>query len=292
MNSYSTRSGRSLRTLGWQWLESEQAWILMPPKPQAILHFLGGALIGAAPQIIYEGLLVELARSGYGVIALPYDTSRFHRQLATQLAQRFRQVQQHLDLLSLPTFGIGHSLGGKLQILSCLVDPQLSQHRSGTIVIAYSNAPYEEALPGGTWIRAMITGWGFQASGGDFWPTWSDLTPDPLYEFVAAEFDPAPAELNQWIESDYCVSRNLLIRFDRDPIDDVLALFPILHRKFGQSVTLQQLPGDHGTSTGISYPFSVGSEFTPVDAVGQWLYASANAGNRTLIQTLCDWLVI
>ena len=45
------------------------------PAPRALLHFLGGAFVGAAPSITYRYLLEELARAGYVVVCTPYQLS-------------------------------------------------------------------------------------------------------------------------------------------------------------------------------------------------------------------------
>lgn len=46
------------------WMEVEGAWVLYPPSnraPEAVVHFLGGAFVGAAPQISYRLFLEALS---------------------------------------------------------------------------------------------------------------------------------------------------------------------------------------------------------------------------------------
>ena len=52
-------------------------YVLRPPEsagaPRALIHFLGGALLGAAPQSTYRYLLERLSSRGYLVVATPYQ---------------------------------------------------------------------------------------------------------------------------------------------------------------------------------------------------------------------------
>ena len=46
------------------WTEIEGCWVLLPPygrKAEAVIHFLGTAFVGAAPQLAYKSLLEALA---------------------------------------------------------------------------------------------------------------------------------------------------------------------------------------------------------------------------------------
>lgn len=50
-------------------------FLLRPPNgqaPKALLHFLGGAFVGAAPHLTYNYLLSGLAEMGFLVVATPY----------------------------------------------------------------------------------------------------------------------------------------------------------------------------------------------------------------------------
>jgi hypothetical protein len=47
------------------WQEVEGCWVLRPPggaAPEAVVHFLGGAFVGAAPQLSYRLFLEALAQ--------------------------------------------------------------------------------------------------------------------------------------------------------------------------------------------------------------------------------------
>ena len=52
---------------GGDWRQVEECWVLYPPngvQPKALVHFIGGAFVGAAPQLAYRPLLEALAARG------------------------------------------------------------------------------------------------------------------------------------------------------------------------------------------------------------------------------------
>lgn len=66
-----------VETLGLRgrWEEMGGNYLLRPPDdeaPKALLHFLGGAFVGAAPHLTYNYLLSGLAEMGFLVVATPY----------------------------------------------------------------------------------------------------------------------------------------------------------------------------------------------------------------------------
>lgn len=50
-------------------MEVEGSWVLRPPMSsapaRAVIHFLGGAFLGAAPQLTYRLFLENLAAQGF-----------------------------------------------------------------------------------------------------------------------------------------------------------------------------------------------------------------------------------
>src|SRR3712207_8300559 len=42
---------------------SGSSWVLIPPRPKGIVHFLGGAFVATAPHVTYRWLLEQLGRS-------------------------------------------------------------------------------------------------------------------------------------------------------------------------------------------------------------------------------------
>lgn len=258
---------------GLQWRQVGECWIVSSPQPQAVVHFLGGAFVGSLPQIFFQGLLEGLARSGLGVIATCYTTDPDHAQIARTVAHLARETQTAMGWQDLPVFGLGQSLGGKLQILSCILDPECREQRRGTILFAYNNSSLDDALP---WKR-----WGLEpladlAKGANLYPY-----PD--------EFEPSPAKLNQLIQTQYSVAPHLLIKFDRDTIDEINPLYNLLSQRFGDQVTYRLLSGDHGTGVSRAYPFQV-EQFTPLDALGQFMYESLTQETLGLSRTIQTWI--
>jgi hypothetical protein len=266
------------------WQTDGHTWFLLPPQPRAVVHFLGGAFVGAAPQVFYSRLLEELARMGMAVVATPYTTDIDHAQLALNAAQSLHRSLQSKGLLELPLFGLGHSLGCKLQILSCLAVPSLGSQRRGNIFLAYSNAGLDRALP---LLRLLAQAWPQQQLA-DLWRMWMGSSSPPVNLWL--EFEPSPAETNRLIEEQYPVRHNLLVEFRQDDIDDIPLLYQQLCRKYQGYTEWQHLEGDHLTPLGFSYPFQVGEEFSPIDAFGQLIYQNLLAPNHQMIRSIQAWL--
>ena len=259
--------------VAWQWRQLGDSWILSPPRPRAMIHFLGGAFVGSLPHLFFQGLLEPLARAGFGIIATGYTTAPDHGQIARQIAQIACSVQETLGWQDLPVFGLGQSLGGKLQILSCILDPTCCERRRGNILFAYNNSSLNDALPWRQWGLEPLADWARS----------SNLYPYP------AEFDPSPAKTNYLIQTQYTIAPHLLIKFERDTIDEIKSLYDLLSPRFGDQVTYCLLSGDHGTGVSRSYPFQV-DQFTPLDAIGQFMYEAIHQETLGLSGTIRKWL--
>ncbi|GJR65450.1 alpha/beta hydrolase fold protein [Tanacetum coccineum] len=109
--------------------------LFIPPpkgkKPKAIIKFLGGAFIGAVPEVTYGYLLGVLANEGYLIISVPYNVTFDHSQAAREVFERFHSCLNSLltyglpsdallaaELVDLPLYSVGHSNGALLQVLS------------------------------------------------------------------------------------------------------------------------------------------------------------------------------
>ncbi len=248
----------------------------MPPRPQALIHFLGGAFIGLAPHILYDSVLTDLARANYGILAPIYQTQSNHTLVAQRICHQLKSIQDRLGYPQLPTFGLGHSLGCKLHILSCIDDPHIGKQRWGNIFMAYSNSSLQSAVPWGASFQTLFDSLGS--------PSWLDPN------LWIGEFDPSPSQLMKLLETQYSVAPHLLIKFKQDTIDDIEDLYQALHQKFRETVTLNYLMGDHGTSVGSRYPFTIGPLITPLDVLGQFIYENLNQANYQLSQTIQTWL--
>ncbi|KAJ8767480.1 hypothetical protein K2173_017524 [Erythroxylum novogranatense] len=139
----------------------ESCLVVPPPKemkPRAIIKFLGGAFIGAVPEVTYSYFIELLAKEGYLIISVPYNVTFDHAQASSQVYERFNAC---LDLIltsglpdanltpaqldDLPIFSVGHSNGALLQVLTgsyfCDKIPKANA------IISFNNRPATEAVP-------------------------------------------------------------------------------------------------------------------------------------------------
>jgi len=115
---------------GNRWLDVDGVKVLLPPTglPKAVVHFIGGAVLGLYPHVAYDALLARVAEGAQvAVVAPPYELALEHDDLAQESAAQFErtmaQLRQRFAGLfpsgaeALPVYGLGHSLGAKLQLL-------------------------------------------------------------------------------------------------------------------------------------------------------------------------------
>ncbi|XP_020550274.1 uncharacterized protein LOC105164990 isoform X2 [Sesamum indicum] len=136
--------------------------LVIPPtegkKPKALIKFLGGAFIGAVPEVTYSYLLELLAKEGYLIISVPYNVTFDHELVTREIYERFHACLDLIlmnglpengisaaEIADLPFFSIGHSNGALLQVLVgsyfCEKIPKANA------IISYNNRPASEAVP-------------------------------------------------------------------------------------------------------------------------------------------------
>ena len=126
-------------------------YLLRPPledgPPRALIHFLGGALVGKAPHISYRYLLERLAAEGYLVVATPYDLSFDHLTTCDDILSRFERIAGPLARTygGLPVVGVGHSCGSLLQLMITSLFPDTP--RAANALLSFNNKPIQEAVP-------------------------------------------------------------------------------------------------------------------------------------------------
>ena len=131
------------------------SWVFRPSNPpKAIAFVLGGAFVGAAPQISYRGLCSELADSGYVVLATPFEMSFDYLEMCDNILDVAEPAYASLveEYGSLPLIGIGHSCGALLQALLCSVfrgtgSPLADAERRANVLLSFSNKPASSAVP-------------------------------------------------------------------------------------------------------------------------------------------------
>jgi Protein of unknown function (DUF1350) len=247
-----------------EWQEHQGCWVLIPPRPRGILHFLGGAFVATAPQLTYARLLESLAQKGYVIIATPFLNTFDHRAIAYEVHWKLERTLRYLSETilrqrSLPIYGIGHSMGCKIHLL---IGSEFAPPRAGNIFISFNNFPVEKSIP----FAEMIA------------PT------------LGVEFTPTPREFMDIVEDRYPVERNLLIQFTQDTLDQSDRLAFILKSKFPNLVAKQKLPGTHVTPMGAELKWNTGQQFSPWDAIGQWVRQSVYQDLQKLEDHLLIWL--
>lgn len=247
------------------WQEFSGNWIYIPSRPKAILHFLGGAFIGAAPHVTYRSLLEDTSQKGYAIIATPFINTFDHVDIARNVLESFEwcveqlQIARKLPNRYLPIYGLGHSMGCKIHLLIGSLFPV---ERAGNILISFNNFPARRSIP----------------------------FADNLPEDFNFDFTPNPAQTNEIISQKYQVRRNLLIKFTQDDLDQTLSLHPILQERFSNLVTLKRLPGNHLTPLSQNVKWKPGKEFSPIDAIAQWVKQEINREPDRLKQEMFRWL--
>lgn len=137
--------------LSGRWEEVGGNFLLRPPEGvevKAVLHFLGGAFVGAAPHITYGYLLNGLAEEGFVVVATPYPIGFDYLEVCDGILERFEQAALPLaqQYGPLPVIGIGHSLGALLQLLITCLFPDTP--RAANALLSFNNKPAKQAVPG------------------------------------------------------------------------------------------------------------------------------------------------
>jgi hypothetical protein len=250
------------------WREISGNWIITPSHPTAVVHFLGGAFVAAAPHVTYRLLLEFLADNGYAVIATPFLNSFDHEAIARQVLWSFENGMDYLhDRVMrrryVPIYGLGHSMGCKLHLLIGSLFPE--EERAGNILMAFNNYPARRSIP--------------------LWEQFTQVAPGMDVEFV-----PSPEETNQLIAKHYQVRRNLLIKFTKDDIDQTRSLSDVLHDRFPEMTTVKILKGNHLTPLGQEMQWQVGTHFSPLDALGQFVKQEIYRDVNQLKQSILHWL--
>lgn len=253
-----------------EWREVAGNWLWVPPQPTAIIHFLGGAFVAAAPNLTYKLLLEALGRRGYLIVATPFINTFDHRTIAQEVLVTFDQGLHYLEnrvtLKRLPIYGLGHSMGCKLHLL---INSLYEVERQGNILMAFNNYSARRSIP---FLEQVMT----------FSPTWSALN--------TMEFVPSPEETFDLIDRYYPVERNLLIKFRKDDIDQTRPLHDVLMRHFPTLTSVQILPGTHTTPMAQDLPWQPGTNFSPFDAVGQFIKQEFTRDLRQLEDIILMWL--
>jgi len=224
-------AGRRQAAAELTWRQRGSLWILQPAgaPPRGLIEFIGGSYLAATPQVSYRRLLEALADRGWQIHAWSYVPGFDHQLQANDAWRLFRQERQRWQeslaaqdgaMASPPgaaVLRLGHSLGCKLHLLA----PDAGRGAGGLVALAFNNFSAERSVP---LLAEVGQQFGFRS-----------------------EFSPSPSETLRLVGSQYRQSRNLLVRFERDELDQSGRLLAALRQRPEDATSLLECPGDHLT---------------------------------------------
>ncbi len=195
-----------------RWRQRGDIWELEPAAlERGTLEFIGGSYLAASPQLSYRRLLEALASLGWRVRAWSYVPGFDHQDQANLAWRRFRQLRGADGAV----LRLGHSLGCKLHLLA----PDGGRGSSALVALSFNNFSAERSIP-------LLAELGQQFN-------------------FRSEFSPSPEQTLTQVALTYRQPRNLLVRFNRDQIDQSKRLLGVLQARPDDASELQELPGDH-----------------------------------------------
>ncbi|KAL8153144.1 hypothetical protein V2J09_010904 [Rumex salicifolius] len=292
------------------WTQIEGSWVLEPKhmKPISVVHFIGGIFVGAAPQLTYRLFLELLCEKGVLVIATPYASGFDHFLIADEAQFKFDRCLRCLQEVAtdLPTFGIGHSLGS---VIHLLIGSRYAVQRNGNVLMSFNNKEASVAVP----LFSPV----FVPVAQRFGPLLAQIASSPTVRFGAEmtlkqlenlspsvmkqvlplveqlpplymdlvqgreDFIPKPEETRKLVKAYYGLTRNLLIKFKDDTIDETSTLAQVLTVDSAVSsmldISIRTLPGDHGLPLQQALPDVPPAMADAVNRGGEFL-ANVTAG--------------
>eukprot|EP01041_Mallomonas_annulata_P013131 gene13131-27761_t len=137
------------------WLSLGGCNVLLPVNqrvPRSIVHFTGGFIAGSAVSSGYSTMLRHLALKGFMIVATAIPPIELnHKRVAEQTSDTFLDCYKSYILPSLgtvgkdvPIIGLGHSLGGKLMVISGSKEsPSINQ---ANIFLAFNNFGAKDSI--------------------------------------------------------------------------------------------------------------------------------------------------
>lgn len=197
-----------------QWRQRGDIWQLEPRGvPRGTVEFIGGSYLAATPQLSYRRLLEALASRGWRIRAWSYVPGFDHQDQANTAWRRFRQLRDSDP--DAPLVRLGHSLGCKLHLLA----PDGGRACDALVALSFNNFSAERSVP-------LLAELGQQFN-------------------FRSEFSPSPEDTLLQVARSYRQPHNLLVRFQRDQIDQSKRLLAVLQGRAGDASRLTELPGDH-----------------------------------------------
>ena len=209
-----------------RWRQLGQTWCLWPARPIGLIEMLGGSYLSAKPQFTYKRLLEELSNKDLAIHAWGYLPGLDHQSQANKAWKDLRKCKEQLEnrvgVLPLP-IRLGHSLGCKLHLLA----PDGGRNSKSMIAISFNNYEASRSIP---MLKDIAPKIGFQS-----------------------EFSPSPKETMRLIRERYLQTKNVIISFEEDKLDQSTELLKCLRQRPEDNSQRINLKGDHLTpaSSGI-----------------------------------------
>ena len=162
------------------------------------------------PAALERGTL-EFIGGSYLAASPQLSYRRLLEALASLAWRRFRQLRGAEEAV----LRLGHSLGCKLHLLA----PDGGRGSSALVALSFNNFSAERSIP-------LLAELGQQFN-------------------FRSEFSPSPEQTLTQVALTYRQPRNLLVRFNRDQIDQSKRLLGVLQARPDDASELQELPGDH-----------------------------------------------
>ena len=261
--------------------------------PRSIIHFTGGFIVGSAVSLSYGPMLQYLATKGHLVVATSLPPLEYnHFKIASDMKKSFYDCYQSQILPTLgsvgseiPVIGLGHSLGGKLMVISGAANDKTFQNNAN-IFLAFNNYGIRDSIEMTTKQRSKLPpelqkifdSISFEQIEKIVEVTSSPNFKDLLYSKLnipqttilndsfdkqissftnmisqvakfAKEFDfqPNSSELWELCKNNYDIKNNLIIKFNNDEIDQSNELMTNLRQRRSCIADLITVPGNHLT---------------------------------------------
>jgi len=163
----------------WKWEEAGGVPVLTPlssssgePLPiTALIHFIGGVVVGHKPREAYGEFLQQIMaateETGIAIIATPLPSAApafDHSALAEQVLDEYSAARESLAARFAkgwtPEVGVGHSLGAKLHVLLGSTSQSedstvpMAVRAGGNVLMSYNNFSAKDSVPPGMRDRA------------------------------------------------------------------------------------------------------------------------------------------
>jgi hypothetical protein len=310
------------------WIDVEGARVRLPRgRPWGFVHFVGGAVLGAYPEVAYDSWLSRVADAcDVVVVATPFELGTDHEAIAKGVKAMYSRArvevcaQEGLDVRAAPTFRVGHSLGCKvLTLLACededanadvvdvdaasgaisMASSSKDDMTQGYFLVAFNNASASDSVMLiEKFARELLKN---RASGGDnaaafdFLKTLPSIASFAERAAKAAGFDfkPSPEDTLERVRRKFSAKKTRMLKFTDDELgmDQNEALVAALRARFEVypgTVDTQEIEGNHLTPVFFTLE---GMKLSPAleRVVGDFSLGDAKGVNR-LADALVSWI--